>query len=77
MTGGAYRGIALPNSADKETTKLWSDMIGEINNDPDFRQQMLDGGFAMLDVDADGMAEFMKARVEEYLNDAREAGLIK
>ncbi len=77
MTGGAYRGIALPNSADEATKKLWSDMIGEINNDPAFRQQMLDGGFAMLDVDADGMADFMKARIEEYLNDAREAGLIK
>lgn len=77
MTGGAYRGIALPNTADEATTSLWSDMIGEINNDPKFRQQMLDGGFAMLDIDADGMAEFMKVRVEEYLNDAREAGLIK
>ena len=77
MTGGAYRGIALPNTADAATTKMWSDMIGEINNDAAFRQQMLDGGFAMLDVDAEGMAEFMKARIEEYLNDAREAGLIK
>ena len=77
MTGGAYRGIALPNSADAATTKLWSEMIGEINNDETFRQQMLDGGFAMLDVDASGMEEFMKARVEEYLEDAREAGLIK
>ena len=77
MTGGAYRGIALPNSADAETTKLWSEMIGEINNDEAFRKQMLDGGFAMLDVDASGMEEFMKARVEEYLKDAREAGLIK
>ena len=77
MTGGAYRGIALPNSADTATTKLWSEMIGEINNDEAFRQQMLDGGFAMLDVNASGMEEFMKARVEEYLEDAREAGLIK
>ena len=77
MTGGAYRGIALPNSADAATTKKWSDMIGEINSDATFRQQMLDGGFAMLDVDADGMADFMKERVEEYLNDAREAGLIE
>ena len=77
MTGGAYRGIALPNTADAATTKMWSEMIGEINSDPVFRQQMLDGGFAMLDVDADGMADFMKTRIEEYLNDAREAGLIK
>ena len=77
MTGGAYRGIALPNTASAETTKMWSDMISEINADPAFQQKMLDGGFAMLDVDADDMADFMAARVEEYLKDAREAGLIK
>lgn len=77
MVGGAYRGIALPDSASAETTKMWSDMIGEINNDPAFRQQMLDGGFALLDVDAAGMDAFMNARTEEYLSDARDAGLIK
>ena len=77
MTGGAYRGMALPNTASAETTQMWSDMIGDINADPAFRQKMLDGGFAMLDVNAEGMAEFMAARTEEYLNDAREAGLIK
>ena len=77
MTGGAYRGIALPNSASAETTKMWSDMIAEINTDPAFQKKMLDGGFAMLDVDSAGMKDFMAARVEEYLKDAREAGLIK
>ena len=77
MVGGAYRGIALPNSASDEVTKMWSDMIAEINNDPEFRQQMLDNGFAMLDIEADGMDDFMAARSEEYLSDAREAGLIE
>ncbi|WP_040618080.1 MULTISPECIES: Bug family tripartite tricarboxylate transporter substrate binding protein [Roseovarius] len=77
MVGGAYRGIALPNTASEETTKLWSDMIADINADPAFRQQMLDGGFAMLDVGVAEMDDFMKARAEEYLKDAREAGLIK
>lgn len=77
MIGGAYRGIALPNSASAETKADWSKMIGEINADEDFRKKMLDGGFAMLDVDADGMEDFMKARIEEYIADAKEAGLIK
>lgn len=76
MVGGAYRGIALPNTASAETTKMWSDMIGEINADPAFRQKMLDGGFALLDVNADDMDDFIAARTEEYLADAREAGLI-
>ena len=77
MVGGAYRGIALPNSASADTTQMWSDMIGEINADPAFRQKMLDGGFAMLDVNAADMPAFMEARIAEYLKDAREAGLIK
>ncbi len=33
MVGGAYRGIALPKSATKETTKAWSDRIAAINAD--------------------------------------------
>ena len=77
MVGGAYRGIALPASATAETKKMWSDMIGEINSDPEFVKKMLDSGFAMLDVDAQGVADFMKARTEDYLKDAREAGLIQ
>lgn len=77
MTGGAYRGIALPDTASAETSKMWSDMIADINSDPEFRQKMLDGGFAMLDVSAADMPDFMAARIEEYLADAREAGLIK
>lgn len=77
MTGGAYRGIALPNTASAETTTMWSDMIAEINADPEFQQKMLDGGFAMLDIGSEDMAAFMAARSEEYLTDARAAGLIE
>jgi len=77
MVGGAFRGIALPDSASAETTQMWSDMIAEINTDEAFVQKMIDGGFAMLDVDAAGMDEFMQARVTEYLADAKAAGLIK
>jgi tripartite-type tricarboxylate transporter receptor subunit TctC len=77
MVGGAYRGIALPESASAETTKMWSDMISEINSDEAFIQKMIDGGFAMLNVDAAGMDAFMKERTAEYLTDAKAAGLIK
>lgn len=77
MVGGAYRGIALPDSASAETKQMWSDMIGEINSDPEFIQKMLDSGFAMLDIDAEAMAAFMEERSNDYLADAREAGLIQ
>lgn len=77
MVGGAYRGMALPKGADEATRQKLSDMFGEINHDEAFRQKMLDGGFAMLDVPYSDMPEFMKARSDEYLEAAREAGLIQ
>jgi tripartite-type tricarboxylate transporter receptor subunit TctC len=77
MVGGAYRGIALPSSASAATVTEWSNRIGEINADPAFRQKMLNGGFALLDIGASQMAAFMKDRTAEYLLDARAAGLIK
>ena len=77
MVGGAYRGIALPNSADEATRQQWSEMIGKINADPAFVKRMLDGGFALLDVPYGEMGAFMKTRKAEYLEAAREAGLIK
>lgn len=77
MIGGAYRGIALPNTASAETNKLWSDMIAEINQDPEFIKVMLDSGFAMLDINDAEMADFMKAQNEDYLANAKEAGLIE
>jgi len=77
MVGGAYRGIAVPSGADEATRTRWADMIAEINADEKFRQQMLDGGFAMLDVTYEGMEAFMQERSEEYLKTARDAGLVK
>lgn len=77
MVGGAYRGIALPSSASAETRESWSAMIGEINTDPMFQKKMLEGGFAMLDIDHANMKAFMDARVEEYIADAKAAGLIQ
>ena len=77
MVGGAYRGMALPKGADDATRQQLSDVFAEINQDEAFRQKMLDGGFAMLDVSAADMPAFMKARTEEYLAAARDAGLIQ
>ncbi|MFK7963518.1 MAG: tripartite tricarboxylate transporter substrate binding protein [Burkholderiaceae bacterium] len=77
MVGGAYRGIAVPNSADASTREKWAKMIGDINADPAFQKKMLEGGFAMLDVPYGEMEAFMKDVQMRYINTAREAGLIK
>lgn len=77
LTGGAYRGIAVPNTTPKATQKAVSDLIGKINKDPAFVKSMEDKGFAMVDVGVDGMAAFMAERQKEYEAIAREMKIIK
>ncbi|MEM6491582.1 MAG: tripartite tricarboxylate transporter substrate-binding protein, partial [Pseudomonadota bacterium] len=77
IVSGAYRGIAVPKSASEETRQAVSDAIAAINADPDFRQQMIDGGFAVVDIPyGEEMDAFIAERAEEYLNAARSAGVI-
>lgn len=77
MVGGAYRGIAVPDSTPEEIRQRLSDIIGEINADPDFIQQMEDAGFAMLDVSYDEMDAFMDDRKKTYEDIARQLGAIE
>lgn len=77
LTGGAYRGLAVPNTTPKATQQAVSDLIGKINKDPAFVKSMEDKGFAMVDVGLDGMPAFMAERQKEYEAIAREMGIIK
>ena len=54
-----------------------SDMFSEINRDPDFRKQMLDLGFELVDITYDKMPAFMEERKNAYLAAARLMGLAK
>ncbi|MCY4326704.1 MAG: tripartite tricarboxylate transporter substrate binding protein, partial [Rhodobacteraceae bacterium] len=78
MVSGAYRGIAVPNSASEEVRMQVSDAIKAINAGPEFQQRMLDGGFALVDVGygAD-MNAFIAEKAEGYLRAARSAGIIE
>ena len=78
MVSGAYRGIAVPNSASEEVRTQVSDAIKAINADAEFQKKMLDGGFALVDVGygAD-MDAFISEKAEGYLNAARSAGIIE
>ena len=76
LVSGAYRGIAVPaDTPDDVKTKL-SEMIGQINADPEFQKKMIDGGFAMVDVPVDQNAEFMKQKSEEFIQAAKEGGIL-
>ena len=66
MVGGAYRGIAVPADTPEEIRQQLSDIIGEINANPEFIAQMEEAGFAMLDVPYDEMGAFMEERTAIY-----------
>ncbi len=77
MVSGAYRGIAVPSSTPEDIRQKLSGMIAEINADPAFQKQMLEGGFAMMDIGygAD-LDAWMAARTEDYVAAAKSAGII-
>lgn len=74
---GAYRGVAVPKSTPDAVRKQISDLFLKINNDPEFRKQMLDGGFEPIDITYDKMPEFIKQRTMETLPLAKQMGLVK
>ena len=78
MVSGAYRGIAVPNSASEEVRQQVADAIATINADPAFQQQMLDGGFALVDVGyGPDMDAFMAEKAEGYIDAAKSAEIIE
>ncbi|WP_159588009.1 tripartite tricarboxylate transporter substrate binding protein [Chelativorans xinjiangense] len=77
IVGGAYRGIAVPESTPEDVRKELSDIIGQINADPEFIKQMEEAGFAMLDVPYEEMDDFMANRKKTYEDIARQLGAIQ
>lgn len=77
IVSGAFRGIAVPKSTPEDVRQKLSDMIAEINADEKFQKQMIDGGFALLDVGyGEAMDQFMAAKSDEYIAAGKSAGLI-
>ena len=77
LVSGAYRGIAVPKSTPEEIRVKLSEMIGEINADPEFRKRMENDGMALLDVDYAGMQAFMDEKKAVYGKAARDAGVVQ
>ncbi len=77
MTGGAYRGMAVPKGTSEEVTQKLSDIFSKINQNPEFRQKMTDLGFVLIDVPYGEMDDFMAERRKEYQQVAREMGIIE
>jgi len=74
---GAYRGVAVPKSTPVDARKKVSDMMAELNKDPQILKWMADGGYEVVDIPYDKNAAFMKERSTEYLEIAKRMGLLK
>jgi len=77
LVSGAFRGIAVPKSTPEDIRMKLSDMIGQINADPEFRKRMEADGMALLDVDYKGYQAFIDEQAKVMLEAAREANIIK
>jgi tripartite-type tricarboxylate transporter receptor subunit TctC len=76
MVGGAYRGMAVPKDTPAETVKALSDISERSMPMKLSASRCSMAASRFLDVGADGMADFMKARKDEYVEAATEAGLL-
>lgn len=77
IVSGAYRGIAVPKSTPEPIRVKLSEMIAQINADPEFRKRMENDGMALLDVGYADYQAFVDEKAKVYLEAAREAGVIK
>jgi tripartite-type tricarboxylate transporter receptor subunit TctC len=77
LSSGAYRGIGVPSSTPEELRQRISDMIREINHDPEFRKRLENDGMAMLDVGYEEMDDFMTEMKGIYREVAKEAGIVQ
>ena len=74
---GAYRGVAVPKSTPPDIQKRISDAFDAINKDPEFRKQMVDGGFEPIDITLEQVPAFIARRKKDYEDIARKMGLLK
>ena len=77
LVGGAYRGLAVPDSTPEDVRKQVSDVLDKINKNPEFRKKMEDAGFALIDVPYDQVPAFMEERTAEYTEAAKDLGITK
>ncbi len=78
LVSGAYRGIAVPKDTSEEMRHEVAEAIQQINDHEEFRQKMLDNGFALLDVGyGEEMDAFMGDQAQTSLKAAREGGVIE
>ncbi|MCA0997342.1 Bug family tripartite tricarboxylate transporter substrate binding protein [Alloyangia pacifica] len=76
IVGGAYRGVAVPNSTPEDLRQRISDIVSEINAQPEFIEKMESGGFVLTDIPYGEMDAFVAERVDEFTESAKALGII-
>ncbi|ASJ76350.1 tripartite tricarboxylate transporter substrate binding protein [Granulosicoccus antarcticus] len=73
--GGAYRGAAVPKATPDAISQKLSDRLAEINNDPEFRRQMVEAGFALINIEKADMSAYMAQMTDRYTSLLQELGI--
>lgn len=76
LVSGAYRGIAVPAGTPAPIKRKLSQMIGSINAEPDFQRRMVIAGFALVDVPFKEADAFVERKGQEFIEAAKEGGIL-
>ena len=74
---GAYRGVAVPKATPLVLQQKLSDYFAKLNADPETKKKLEESGFVIVDVPLAKMPAFMKEKIPQAMDDAKNAGLIK
>jgi tripartite-type tricarboxylate transporter receptor subunit TctC len=72
---GAFRGIGVPKATPPEARRRLSELFAALNADPQMKELADKAGFELVNVGADGMDAFMRARTRIYTGVGRRMGL--
>lgn len=75
IVGGAFRGVAVPSSTPEPIREKISQLITDVNNNPEFQKKMEDAGFVLTDISYDFINDFVAAKSEEYREIAEKLGI--
>ena len=74
---GAYRGVAVPKATPLVLQQKLSDYFGLLNSDPETKKKLEDSGFILVDIPLAKIPAFMKEKIPQAMDDAKNAGMIK
>lgn len=77
LVGGAYRGVSVPKSTPEATRQKISEIVSNINKQPEFVKKMEAGGFVLTDITYDKMGDFLDKMKKSYNEGAKTLGIVK